>query len=109
MVCRTLQDENMGPLFKNQDIQDRESRALHHTRGPSQHKTLGSCIGCMPWKLALFFFFFNNFIYLFLAVLEPRAFRSFVWAFSASGEQGYFLVAVVSLAVEHRLWGARPQ
>ena len=39
-------------------------------------------------------------------MLEPHAFRSFVWAFSAYGEQGYFLVAVVSLAVEHRLWGA---
>lgn len=58
MVCRTLQNETMGPLFKNQDIQDRESRALHHMGGPSQHKTLGSSIGCMPWKLALFFFFF---------------------------------------------------
>ena len=64
-----------------------------------------ACPGSWP----CFFFFFNNFIYLFLAVLEPRAFRSFVWAYSASGEQVYFLVAVVSLAMEHRLWGARPQ
>ena len=32
MVCRTLQNENRGPLFKNQDIQDREQSITSHVR-----------------------------------------------------------------------------
>ena len=84
-----------GPYSKLKTFKT-ESRALHHTRGPSQHKTLGSCIGCMPWKLALFFFFFFFLIiYLFIfGCAEPCAFRSFVWAFSACGKHGYFLVVM---------------
>ena len=53
------------------------------------------------------FFFFNKFIYLFLAVL---GLRRCAWAFSSCGERGLLfvavrglLIAVASLVVEHGL------
>ena len=57
-----------GPYSKIKTFKT-ESRALLHTWGPSQHKTLGNCTGCMPWKLALFPLKMILLIYLFLAVL----------------------------------------
>ena len=42
--------------------------------------------------------------YLFLAAL---GFHYCLWAFSSCGHQGYFLVVVVSLAVERRLYAHR--
>lgn len=49
-----VQSENSGLLFKTfQEFQDDHSRAFIHTWGPSKHRALGSCTGCMPMKPAL--------------------------------------------------------
>ena len=57
------------------------------------------------------FFFFNKFIYLFMAALGPRCCAQ---AFSSCGEWGPLfvaglLIAVASLAAEHGLQAHRPQ
>ena len=51
------------------------------------------------WYLTKDFFFFNNFIYLFLAVLDLRC---WMWAFAGYGEQGLH-IPVVSLVAEYGL------
>ena len=64
----------------------------------------------LPWSfVSLTFFFFNKFIYLFLAALGLHC---CVQAFASCGERGLLfiavhglLIAVASLVAETRLWG----
>ena len=72
----------------------------------------------MMYYLSLFFFFFfKEFIYyLFIYLLAALGLRCCAWAFSRCGGQGLpfiavrrLLIAVASLAVEHRLYARRIQ
>ena len=64
-------------------------------------------VGVYDRDAVLFFFFFNLFIYLFLAALGPRC---CAWAFSSCGKWGLLffavrrlLIAVASFVAEHGL------